>query len=99
MVTRRPPELRGSVCARYKTTRMKPKKRKERDEERVVSTKEFVTKLRRVADSLESGKSIVVQVKGERVRIPRAASLSIEHEREGSDHEIEFQLKWSDAPD
>ena len=78
---------------------MKPKSRKQRDEERVVSTKEFVTKLRRVAGALEAGKSILIQVKGERVRIPRAATLSIEHEREAGDHEIEFQLKWSDAKD
>ena len=73
---------------------MRAQKRKERDEERFVSTEQFVARLRRLADELEGGKSFVIQVKGERIRVPKGASLSIEHEREGADEELEFQLKW-----
>jgi amphi-Trp domain-containing protein len=73
---------------------MRAQKSKERDEERFVSTEQFVARLRRLADELEGGKSFVIQVKGERIRVPKGASLSIEHEREGADEELEFQLKW-----
>lgn len=67
---------------------------KNRDKERAVSREEFIIKLRRLADALESGKPFVIQVAGERIRIPRDASISIEHERERGEEELEFQLKW-----
>jgi amphi-Trp domain-containing protein len=73
---------------------MKTKTRKERDEERSVSKATFVKTLRRMADALEAGKPFVIQVKGERVRVPKGATLSIEHEREGGAEEIELQVKW-----
>ena len=67
----------------------------ERDVERVYSTADVVTKLRRLADALEGGKTFRIQVAGERIRVPRRAQLSIEHERGDGEEEIEFQLKWS----
>ena len=70
------------------------KRRGNRDKERTVSREEFVIKLRRLAEALEAGKPFVIQVAGERVRIPRDAGISIEHEREGAKEELEFQLKW-----
>jgi amphi-Trp domain-containing protein len=70
------------------------KKRRDRDQERAVSREEFVVKLRRLADALEAGKSFVIQVAGERIRIPRDAVAGIEHERSGAAEELEFQLKW-----
>ena len=69
-------------------------RRKNRDQERTVSREEFVIKLRRLAEALEAGKAFVIQVAGERIRIPRDAEISIEHEREGAREELEFQLKW-----
>jgi hypothetical protein len=33
-------------------------------------------------------------VAGERISIPAAAIINIEHERGGSSEEVEFQLKW-----
>jgi amphi-Trp domain-containing protein len=66
-----------------------------RDVERSYSTEDAVAKLRRLADALEAGKPFRIQVAGERVRVPRRAQLSIEHERGDEDEEIEFQLKWS----
>ncbi len=66
-----------------------------RDVERVYSTSEFVSKLRRLADALEAGKRFEIQVAGERIYVPARAQFNVEHERDGNDEEIEFQLKWT----
>jgi amphi-Trp domain-containing protein len=73
----------------------KEKMKKERDIEKTYSTSEFVSKLRRLADSLESGKKFEIQIAGERIYVPVRAEFNIEHEREGAEEEIEFQIKWS----
>lgn len=67
----------------------------QRDIEKTYSTSEFVAKLRRFADSLESGEKFEIQIAGERIYVPVRAEFSIEHEREGDTEEIEFQIKWS----
>tara|TARA_B100000767_G_C19380710_1_gene375808 strand:- start:213 stop:431 length:219 start_codon:yes stop_codon:yes gene_type:complete len=67
----------------------------ERDIEKEYSTSAFVSKLRRLADSLESGEKFEIQIAGERIYVPVRAEFNIEHEREGSEEEIEFQVKWS----
>jgi amphi-Trp domain-containing protein len=69
----------------------------ERDIEKAYSTKQFVAKLRRLADTLESGKRFQIQIAGKRVIVPAGAVFNIEHEREGKAEEIEFQLKWENA--
>jgi amphi-Trp domain-containing protein len=69
--------------------------KQDRDIERVYSTSEFVSKLRRLADALEKGKRFEIQVSGERIYVPARAEFNIEHEREGNEEEIEFQLKWT----
>jgi amphi-Trp domain-containing protein len=66
-----------------------------RDVERVYSTAEFVSKLRRLADALERGERFEIQVAGERIYVPARAEFNVEHEREGNEEEIEFQLKWT----
>ena len=68
--------------------------KKERDVEKIYSTKEFVAKLRRLADALESGDAFSIQIAGERIHVPADASISVEHERSEGAEEIEFQLKW-----
>lgn len=68
--------------------------KKERDIEKAYSNKEFVAKLRRLADSIEQGKKFEIQIAGERVYIPVRAEFTIEHEREGIEEEVEFQIKW-----
>ncbi|WP_047866374.1 amphi-Trp domain-containing protein [Rubrobacter aplysinae] len=70
--------------------------KQDRDIEKIYSTSEFVAKLRRLADSLESGEQFEIQVAGERIYVPARAEFNIEHEREGGEEEIEFQLKWAD---
>ena len=66
----------------------------DRDVERDYSIPEFAAKLRRLADALEADKPFRIQVAGERIRVPKRAAISVEHEREGDSEEIEFQLKW-----
>jgi len=69
-------------------------KKPERDLEKSYSTDQFVAKLRRLADSLESGKAFTIQIAGERIRVPARAIFNIEHERDAEGEEIEFQIKW-----
>ena len=70
-------------------------KKKQRDIEKNYPTKQFVTKLRRLADCIEQSARFRIQVAGERVSVPPDATINIEHERESGAEEIEFQLKWS----
>jgi amphi-Trp domain-containing protein len=65
-----------------------------RDIEKTYPQKEFVAKLRRLADAIENGKKFEIQIAGERIYVPARATFNIEHEREGGQEEIEFQIKW-----
>lgn len=65
-----------------------------RDIEKTYPRSDFVAKLRRLADALEAGKLFTIEVAGERLRIPADAHFNIEHEREGNQEELEFQLRW-----
>lgn len=69
--------------------------KEDRDIEKTYTTAEFVSKLRRLADSLESGAKFEIQIAGERIYVPVRAIYNIEHERSDSEEEIEFQIKWS----
>lgn len=66
-----------------------------RDIEKAYSNREFVEKLRRLADAIETGKRFQIQIAGERIHVPARAIFNIEHERDGDGEEIEFQVKWS----
>jgi amphi-Trp domain-containing protein len=70
--------------------------KEQRDLERSYSRRQFVEKLRRLADALEQEKGFVIQVAGERLRIPADVTFNIEHEREGRENELEFQLLWEE---
>ncbi len=72
---------------------MTPKKG--RDIEKTYSTSQFVMKLRRLADALERGEKFEIQIAGERIYVPVGAHFNVEHEREGMEEEIEFQIKWT----
>jgi len=71
------------------------KKKSKRDVEKDYPAKQFVAKLRRLADCIEEGKRFRIQIAGERVAIPPDATINIEHERGSEEEEIEFQLKWT----
>ncbi len=69
-------------------------KKKTRDLEKGYNPAQLAAKLRRFADSLESGKPFRIQIAGERVNVPTEAICNIEHERTKDEEEIEFQIKW-----
>jgi amphi-Trp domain-containing protein len=70
---------------------------RDRDLERTYPRAQFVAKLRRLADSLETGKPFTIQVASERLRVPADATFNVEHERADGVQELEFQLRWSVA--
>ena len=70
------------------------KRRRERDVEKVVSRRAFANKLRRLADALEDGSRYRIQIAGERISVPPDAEITLEHEREDDEEEVEFQLRW-----
>jgi amphi-Trp domain-containing protein len=72
-------------------------KKSERDIEKEYPRPEFIAKLRRLADALEAGEQFEIQIAGERIYVPVRARYSIEHERDESEQEIEFQITWSNA--
>lgn len=67
-----------------------------RDIEKTYPRRDFIAKLRRLADALEAEGPFVIQVAGQRLRIPSDARFNIEHEAAGGKHELEFQLRWKD---
>lgn len=70
------------------------KARGKRDIEVNYPRRQFIAKVRRLADCLEEGKPFRIQIAGERVMIPPNAMINLEHERGASEEEIEFQLTW-----
>ncbi|HOY64572.1 MAG TPA: amphi-Trp domain-containing protein [bacterium] len=71
--------------------------KKKRDVEKAYTNKQMIAKLKRFADSLAEDKSFRIQIAGERIHVPKGATVNIEHEREGDNEEIEFQIKWKNA--
>lgn len=70
------------------------KKSKTRDIEKTYTKGEFIKKLRRLADSMETGQSFTIQIAGEKLKIPKDALINIEHEKDKGEEELEFQIKW-----
>ena len=68
--------------------------KKDRDVEKGCSHLQAVSKLRRLADALETGERFRIQIGGERITIPTDVVITIEHEREGKMEELEIQLSW-----
>ena len=66
-----------------------------RDIETDYPLDQFIDKLRRLADALETGQRFEIQIAGERISVPVRAKYNIEHERGDGQEEIEFQIKWS----
>ena len=65
-----------------------------RDVESEYSVAQFAAKLRRLADALEADRPFRIQIARERIRVPKGAAISVEHERGDDEEEVEFQLKW-----
>lgn len=73
--------------------------KKPRDIEKDYPKTRFVEKLRRLADAIENGERFKISIGGERINVPARAQYNLEHERAGSEEEIEFQVKWNPAKD
>lgn len=73
---------------------MPEKKAKKRDVTKTYTKKQFIEKIRRLADALEKDEKFTIQVAGERLNIPKDARVNIEHERESGEEELEFQIIW-----
>lgn len=69
-------------------------KKQTRDTEKGYPAKQFVAKLRRLADCIERGERFQIQVHGERISVPPDFAISVEHERSAEQEELEFQLRW-----
>jgi amphi-Trp domain-containing protein len=69
-------------------------KKKTRDITKTYPIKQFVQKIRRFADGLETKEPFVIQIAGEKIRVPKGAKVNIEHERSKEGEEIEFQIVW-----
>ena len=65
-----------------------------RDVEKDYPLPQFIDKLRRLADALETGERFEISIAGERISVPVRARYTIEHERGDGQEEIEFQIKW-----
>jgi len=70
-------------------------RKRDRDIEKGYPVSQFVAKLRRLADAIETGEKFEIQVAGERIYVPVRAIFNVEHEREDDEEEIEFQIKWT----
>jgi amphi-Trp domain-containing protein len=66
----------------------------DRDIEKNVAKDQFISTLRRLADSLERGESFRIQVANKRFEIPSSATLVIEHEAEDGKEELSLELQW-----
>jgi amphi-Trp domain-containing protein len=71
------------------------KKNKNRDIEKNYTKGEYIKKLRRLADAIESDKKFSIQIAGQKIDVPKDAVINIEHEKGKKQEEIEFQIKWS----
>ena len=69
--------------------------KEDRDVEKGYPKSQYIAKLRRLADALENDEKFEIQIAGERIYVPVRAIYNIEHEREGDEEEIEFQIKWT----
>lgn len=69
----------------------------DRDVTKKYPVKQFIEKIRRLADGLEKGEQFTLQIAGERIRVPKNAVVSVEHERDENGEEIEFQITWKNV--
>lgn len=59
----------------------------------------FVSELRRLADALEHSTEFTIHIDGQDLTIPEGAKLSVAHESQAGENELEFQITWSVASD
>jgi amphi-Trp domain-containing protein len=71
------------------------KRKRSRDVTKGYPKSQFIAKLRRLADSIETGEAFSIQIVRERIHVPARAVFTIEHEKAADAEEIEFQITWT----
>ena len=69
-------------------------KKKTRDVTKTYTLRQFISKITRLAKDLKKGEQFVIQVANEKIKIPKNAKVTVEHERGKSSEELEFQITW-----
>ena len=69
-----------------------------RDVTKGYAKSQFVAKLRRLADAIETGEGFSIQIARERIQVPARAVFTVEHEKSSELEEIEFQVSWKPGP-
>ena len=69
----------------------------DRDVEQTFELSDFISELRRLADTLEANGVFEIEIDGETIQVSGDTIFSIEHEREDGREELEFQLSWGEA--
>ena len=92
-----PPTARTArgIARAGKRAAVKAAARDDRDLTRTYTRAQFVAKLRRFADAIETNAPFTIQVANQRLRVPAGVTFNIEHERTGTREELEFQVIWS----
>ena len=62
--------------------------------EQTFAKRETATKLRRIADAIEEGKSFRIQINGNRLFVPAGARIEIELQHEEYDGEVAVEISW-----
>ena len=66
-----------------------------RDVEKDYPLPQFIEKLRRLADALETQQRFQIDIAGERINVPVRAHYNVAHERGDAEEETEFQVTWT----
>jgi len=62
--------------------------------EKKYTNKQLVKILKRLADSLCKNRGFRIQIKGQKVYIPKNSELEIEYENDKREEKIEIEIKW-----
>ena len=62
--------------------------------EKKFTNKQLVKILKRLADSLGKTGGFRIQIKGEKVYIPKDSEIEIEYEKDKKEEKIEIEIKW-----
>lgn len=62
--------------------------------EKGIAKQAFIEKLEWLIETLKKDEAYEIQVSGRRLWVPADSELSIAHEMEDDENELEFQLKW-----
>ena len=66
----------------------------DRDIEKNVPVAQFADTLRRLTDAMEASEPFRIQVDNKRFTVPANAEIVIEHEVDGDEEELAFELQW-----